>query len=156
MKLRNILYVIFAVFVPYLSANSQESISRRYSVGFSNPCYLSLKYDITDVFSAEARIGSQEGINVIGGRAYDILKKFNKTDLFAGVDAYYTFFNSNGVNGWGYAFSLLIGVEFHINDKLSVALDLGPGFTKVFDSSDMSLSDEGWGIVDDITFRVYF
>jgi len=123
------------------------------AVGLNYPG-LGVRYHFNDRFALELRGQYDSDENVIGMRAYRYFTR-NKLSLFAGIEADYTGFKLDIIEGMGYAAEMFAGGEYNILDQLSVQLDIGPAWVVLRDNT-TTASVEGLEFVVGIGVNWYF
>lgn len=95
------------------------------SLGVGYP-YVSLKYNFSKKTAAEAVYAAGEGINLYAGRFYWNFSRYDKLNLFTGLEGGYVNFDTLDMKGAGYEGAVLLGGEYFISRKISFAMDFSP------------------------------
>lgn len=95
------------------------------AIGLGYP-YISGKYNFSEKTASEFRFATGSGINVYAGRFYWNFKKYDKVNLFTGLEGGYVNFNTLDMKGSGYETGIFVGGEYFITHNLSFALDFAP------------------------------
>lgn len=90
--------------------------------------YGGVKYNFSEKTALEGRYATGEGVNVYAGRFYWNFSKYDKLNIFTGLEGGSVKFNTLSMKGTGYEGSLFLGGEYFITPKISFLMDLAPTF----------------------------
>ena len=96
-------------------------------VGFGWP-YAGIKHTFSKQISAEAIASAEEGVNLYAARLYWNFRRFDRLNIFTGLEGGRLNFNTSGMKGKGYESALFLGAEYFISKRMSFSMDLAPTF----------------------------
>jgi hypothetical protein len=145
-----------AVFVAiiFFSPSAASGPQGRINVGLNYPG-VSLRYGIAGDFLLEGKAQFSENATVAGSRIYyNITSPASGLNLFGGLELSLLLFEGDSSKGNGMAGSLFAGGEYFANEKISVALDMGPAVIALSDSA-TTASVSGVVIIANISVNYY-
>lgn len=100
---------------------------RSLGVGAGYP-YIALIWGLFPDWSIEPRMAFGPGIFTIGSRINYRLKKWDKYDLYTGIEYYHITFDTQQIMGTGSMLEVYLGGNYHMENKITISLDLGPAY----------------------------
>lgn len=155
-KIATALFIVLTLSITITPFSLAKDTAGKLALGVGWP-YLSMKYGLSKILTIEGRGAFGSGIKAYGGRGYFNFSSGNKTILYAGVEADYISFDTEGVEGNGTLYMPFIGGEYFLSKKSSITLDFGPALINLKDSEKIvgeKTFISGWEWI--INFGLYF
>ncbi len=152
-KFRLFAIIIFILF-GHLTSTFADDTNKKVGVGLGYS-YMSLKYGLSNKISLEGRYTFDIGINLYGGRLYYNFNPQGKGVIYTGIQFDYIDFYIDDISGTGFGGLAFLGLEYFLSKTLTLAIELGPTYTKLADATYSNVNKESIDWVINTGINIY-